>query len=187
MAISPLSAVDRSTLRWLRERERPDAFSLRAGEATVATLEWTQHGNSLATLRSADGEWTLKRGGFLNPHVMLRSATGVVARLTVHLNHHQIDVQGGRSYRLHRAGMLIPAWKVSSPNGTELLHVEPAREGRHLSAGAVLVSPAAGDLPDLLLLVALSWYFIVLAWFEDEALETLAPLGPDAPAAFSDR
>ena len=184
MAISPLAAVDRTTLRWLRTREHPAAFSLLAGEATVAALEWVDRGGSLALLKSSGGEWSLNRGGFLNPHVTVRSGDSRVARLSVHFNYHQIDFSGGRSYRFHRAGVLVPAWTVSSSAGSELVHLEPAREGRHLSAGAVLVSPEAVDLPDLMLLVAVSWYFIVLAWFEDEAVATLAPLeGPDAPAS----
>lgn len=186
MALTPLSSVDRSTLRWLRDRDHPDAFSLLSGEVTAGTLEWQTRGGSLATARSASGEWTLKRAGFLNPHITVRSGETVLARLSVHLNYHQIDVVGGRSYRFHRAGILVPAWKVTSQDGKEVLHVEPARVNRRLSAGAVVVAPEAVDLADLLLLTVLSWYFIVLAWFEDEAIETLAPLeGPDAAESFS--
>lgn len=175
MALSPLASLDRSALRWLRTRDHPDAFSLLSGEATVATLEWQERGESLAVARSASDEWVLKRGGFLNPHVTVRSGTTVVARLSVHLNYHQIDLSGGRSYRFHRAGVLVPAWQVTSWQGKEILHVEPAREGRHLTAGAVVVSPDARDLPDLLLLTVLSWYFIVLIWFEDETVDTVVP------------
>jgi len=183
MATAPFSSVDRSTFRWLRTQEHPTAFSLLSGDTPVALLEWVEKGGSLARLRSSSGEWTLKRGGFLNPHITVRSGESTVARLSVHLNHHQLDISGGLSYRFHRAGVLVPAWQVSTMTGKELLHVEPAREGRHLSAGAVVVAPDAADLPDLLLLIAISWYFIVLAWFEDETVETLAPFeGPDAPA-----
>lgn len=186
MAFTPLSAVDRSTLRWIRARDHPDAFSLLAGETPVATVEWQQRGGSLATAHSSSGDWSLKRGGFLNPHITVRSGEVDLARFSVHLNFHQIDVLGGRSYRFHRVGFLVPAWQVSSRDGKEVLHVEPVREGRHLRAGAVVVAPEATDLPELLLLSVLSWYFIVLAWFEDEAMETLAPFeGPDAPSSFS--
>jgi hypothetical protein len=186
MTLTPISSVDRSTLRWLRDRDHPDAFSLLSGDATAATLEWQTRGASLATARSTSGDWTLKRGGFLNPHITVRAGDVVIARLSVHLNYHQIDVLGGRSYRFHRAGVLVPAWQVSSRDGKEILHVEPAREGRHLSAGAVVVAADAMNLPELLLLVVLSWYFIVLAWFEDEAVDTLAPFeGPDAPESLS--
>jgi hypothetical protein len=170
MNLVPLSTVDRSAMRWLRTREHPDAFSLLSGDATVATVEWAQHGGSLATARTASGAWTLKRGGFLNPHVTVRSGEELRARLSVHLNYHQIDVVGGPAYRFHRAGVLVPAWQVSTAEGSEVLHLEPVREGRHLSAGAVVVDPASGELPDLLLLTVIAWYFIVLAWFEDEAV-----------------
>ena len=186
MTLVALSTVDRSGLRWLRDRTHPDAFSLLSGDSTVATLEWQMRGGSLTTVRTASSEWTLKRGGFLNPHISLRSASGPVARLSVHFNYHQIDIVGGRSYRFHRAGILVPAWQVSSREGKEILHVEPVREGRHLSAGAVVVSPDAAELPELLPLLVLSWYFIVLAWFEDETVEALTPLeGPDPPETFS--
>jgi len=186
MALAPLASVDRSVLRWIRTRDRPVAFSLLSGETTVATLEWAQHGGSLATLRTASGEWTLKRGGFLNPHVTVRAGDTTTARLSVHLNYHQIDVVGGPTYRFHRAGVLVPAWQVTTPGGKELLHMEPAREGRHLRAGAVVIAPDALDLSELPVLIALSWYFIVLAWFEDEAVETLAPFeGPDSAATLS--
>jgi hypothetical protein len=186
MELTPFSSVDRSAFRWLRDREHPAAFSLLSGDRAVATLEWKAKGGSLATVQSVSDLWTLKRGGFLNPHITVRNQERLAARLSVHMNHHQIDVVGGRSYRFHRAGILLPAWEVTTPAGKEILHVEPAREGRHLRAGAVVVAPEATELSDLLLLMVLSWYFIVLAWFEDEAVETLAPLeGPDAPATLS--
>ena len=84
MTLAPLSSVDRSVMRWLRDREHPQAFSLLSGDATLATLEWQTRGESLATLRSASGEWTLKRGGFLNPHITVRSGERVVGRLSTH-------------------------------------------------------------------------------------------------------
>jgi len=186
MPIVPFSQVDRSALRWLRERDHPAAFSLKAGEATAATLEWVPRGGSLATLRGAADEWSLKRGGFLNPHITVRSGPTATARLSVHLNYHQIDLSGGASYRFHRAGVLIPAWQVSTPAGKEVLHVEPVRDGRHLVGGAAVVAADYLDRPELLLLLGISWYFIVLAWFEDEAVDTLAPFeGPDAPESIS--
>jgi hypothetical protein len=186
MVLTPISSVDRSAFRWLRDSDHPTAFTLLSGESTVATLAWHRKEGSLATAKGSQEEWTLKRGGFLNPHISVRSGGADIARLSVHLNYHQVHVAGGRSYRFHRAGILLPAWQVSGPNGKEILHVEPVREGRHLRGGAVVVAPEAMENPDLLLLVVLSWYFIVLAWFEDEAVEALAPLeGPDSPATYS--
>lgn len=181
MALASFGSVDRSTLRWLRTQESPAEFTLSAGDTPVARLRWLQPVGSLARAETATGEWTLKRGGFLNPHITVRKRGGGenLARLTVHLSHHAIELANGVSYPFHRAGMLVPAWKVTTEEGREVLHVEPVREGRKLVAGAVLASSVAVDLPDLLLLAVIGWYFIVLAWFEDEALVPLE--GADEP------
>jgi hypothetical protein len=183
MVFAPIASVDRSALRWLRTAESPAEFKLSSGETTVAQLRWAHHGGSLASAASSAGAWTLKRGGFLNPHITVRRAGGGedLARLSVHLSSHRIEVLGGKTYRFHRAGMLVPAWKVSTMEGQEILHVEPVREGRKLVGGAVLPSPVGGELAELLLLSVISWYFIVLAWFEDEALVPLE--GPEGGTA----
>lgn len=175
MALVPLESVDRTALRWLRTSENPMAFDLASGDARVARLRWARHGASLTTAELATETWTLKRGGFLNPRVTVRVAGSEmnVARLSAHLSSHRIEVRGGHSYALHRAGLLVPAWKVSTDAGVEILHIEPVREGRKLEGGAVLASPAGVASPDLPLLAVVSWYFIVLAWFEDEALVPL--------------
>ena len=110
MVLTPLAAVDRSALRWIREREHPDAFSLMTGDRTVAVLEWAERGASLATLKSAAGEWTMKRGGFLNPHITVRSGEQLQARLSVHFNYHQIDLVGGQTYRFHRPSISQPTF-----------------------------------------------------------------------------
>lgn len=157
------------------------AFRLESGENEVAELRWVRHGASLARAQTADGIWTLKRGGFLNPHVTLRAegATVDLVRVSAHLNAHRIEVSGRGTYRFHRAGLLVPAWKVDTESGQEVLHIEPVREGRKLVGGAILPSTPGAGLPDLLVLTVVSWYFIVLAWFEDEALVPLE--GPEAP------
>jgi hypothetical protein len=175
MALSALSSVDRSALRWQRTNDAPMEFTLSSGDAPVARLRWNQAGGSLASADLATGQWTLKRGGFLNPHITVRRSGGgeTLARLTAHLSHHQIELPGGPSYRFHRAGVLVPAWKVSAGDGSEVLHIEPVRDARRLEGGAVIVAPGATGLAELLLLVVLSWHFIALAWFEDEALVPL--------------
>ncbi len=185
MALTPLSSVDPSTLRWLRGAESPVEFTLLSADSPIALLRWKQKGGSLASAETSERVWTLKRGGFLSPHVTVREegSSEVRARLTVHLSHHEIAIAPGRVYRFRRAGMLIPAWKLTTPDGTEVLHIEPVRDGRKLVGGAVLAAPSALDFPELLLLVVLSWYFIVLAWFEDEALTAIERLeGTGEPA-----
>lgn len=182
MSLVPFASVDRTALRWLRGAGPRPSFTLSSGDASVATLVWAEGEGSLATADSSEGAWTLKRGGFLNPHITVRAVTngrGDLARLTAHFSHHRIDVAGRAGYRFHRAGLLVPAWTISSDDGVEVAHIEPVREGRTLVGGAVVVPADATQRPELLLLIVLGWYFIVLAWFEDEALVPLE--GPDAP------
>ncbi len=153
-----------------------------AGDSLVADLAWEKDAGSLALAESAEGSWALQRGGFLNPHVVVRPKEEgrEIARLSVHLGYHLIHLADGRSYRFHRAGLLVPAWQVTTEDRREILHLEPVRAGRALEGGAVVVDPTAKDLKDLLLLVVLTWHFIVIAWFEDEALVPLE--GRDLPS-----
>jgi hypothetical protein len=180
MELRPFASVDASSLRWLRRGENPLEFELLAGDVPIATMQWKSGTGSLTTATTAQGVWTLKRVGFLNPTVTVRAASGPanVARLSVHWHYHRIELTEGPSYRFHRAGVLLPAWQVTTEDGRETLHIEPVREGRKLVGGAVIAPAHALSLPELPLLVLVSWYFIVLAWFEDEALIPL-----EGPAA----
>jgi hypothetical protein len=184
VAFTPLASVDPSALRWLKVRDRPTAFSLRAGELDLARLEWERPGGSLATAKTAEATWTLKRAGFLQPTILVRDPVDpqAVARLTAHLAHHELTLGSGETFRLRRVSHLVPAWRLTTVRGEEVLHIEPVPQGRALGAGAVVVS--APKTAEVLLLVVLSWYFIVLSWFEDEAIEALAPFeGFDPPLA----
>jgi hypothetical protein len=183
MEFARSGTFDASAMRWLRRAGDQLAFDLLAGDAPVASLEWKRSGGSLATARSATATWTLKRVGFLNPAVTLRSEGGTsdLARVSIHFNYHRIEIAQGPRYRFHRAGVLVPAWQVTTEAGVEVLHVEPVREGRKLVGGAVLVSGTPP--PELIMLATLSWYVIVLAWFEDEALVPIDTVGTSAPLA----
>ena len=185
MALVPLHSVDATSLRWLRGGDDPLVYSLLAGDQPVAHLAWKGRSGSLATAQTAGSTWTLKRVGFLNPHVNVRAEgrPGDVAGLSVHFNYHRIEIAGGRTFRFHRAGVLLPAWKVTDDAGHELLHIEPVRDGRKLIGGAVIAPLEATRVPDLPLLLVMSWHFIVLAWFEDEALVPLEGSDLPAPAA----
>ncbi|HYA57016.1 MAG TPA: hypothetical protein VEH57_00900 [Thermoplasmata archaeon] len=186
MALSPFSSVDRSTLNWLRTSEGPVTFTLSAGDRPVAVLRCPPAGGGQVTVDTSSGPWSLTRTGFLYPRVGLHAAgaSKPMAQLTAHLHRHVLTTEDGASFGFQRAGMLVPAWKLSTSAGDEVAHVEPVATGRRLTAGAVIVPEAQVGLPNLLPLLVLAWYFVTLVWFEDEAVETLAPFeGPDAPVA----
>ncbi len=177
------SAVDRTALRWLRTSESPVGFSLLSGDAPVATLLWAKRGGSLATLTTADGSWTMKRAGFLAPSILVRTGDRPepVGRLNAHLRRHEVRIAGAPAYWIQHISHILPSWKVVGDRGEEVLHIEPVAERGSLRGGAVVVS-SGSDRPEALLLVSMSWYFIVLAWLEDELVEALTPFeGPDAP------
>jgi hypothetical protein len=174
VALVPLASVDPSALEWIRVAESPPSFSLRAGDRELAVLTWSRPEGSLATATTAEGKWTMKRAGFLQPAILVRAegSTGPIARLSAHLARHEIKVGADPPYRLRHTSHLVPSWRLTDATGREVLHIEPVPEKRALEAGAVLVAPAPARAPTLLLVV-LTWYFVVLSWFEDEALEAV--------------
>lgn len=181
MTLVPLASVDPTALRWLRTAEEPTEFTLSAGDDSIAVMRWEKASWSPASADTADTHWTLRRTGFLTTHLTLRTegTAGDTARITVHVgmhrgeNYHRIEFAGGARYRFHRAGVQVPAWQVTTEDGSELVHIEPVRDGRKLEGAAVVVSEEGRPSHDLAALLAFSWYFIVLVWFEDE---TLLPL-----------
>ena len=172
MEYPPFASVDRAALRWLRRSPTASEFHLLSGDTLLGSLSWTKAEGSLALAQIAERELTIKRIGFLHPHVTVRRKGDPkdLARLASHLSHHRIELAGGTRYDLRRAGLLVPAWQLLAEDGTEMLHIEPVREGRRLEGGTVQVAGAARDLTELPLLVLLTWYFIVLSWREDEAI-----------------
>lgn len=188
MPLVPFASVDRSALRWLRTGETVAEYTLLSGDAAVATIRWARRRGAGAVAETADGAWALGRHGFFVPHLTARRTPDAppVARLTNHLGHHRIEIGGGASYRLRRAGLLLPAWSLTTERGEEVAHLEAAGETRRLDGGAVIVAPGTIAPAELLLLLLLSWYLIALLWFEDEAVEALVPLeGPDAATGWS--
>jgi hypothetical protein len=169
--LSAFSDVDTTAMRWIRPAAGENAYELRAGDALLGRLAWRGEAGSLAHVELASGEWTVKRGGFLQPHVTLRDSAGHdIARLAMHLAHGTIEVVGGRHFSFRRAGLLVPSWQITETTGRVLLHFEPVAERSHLQGGLVQVDPTLAKEPVLPWLVVLGWYFIHRAWFEDEAL-----------------
>jgi hypothetical protein len=175
--LAAFSSVDRSALRWLRTAESPPEFRLLSGDTTIATLSWAARGGSRAKGTTKEAIWTFKRSGFLAPSIQVRleGHDAPVARLLAHFRHHEIRIGAGPSFRLGHVSHLLPAWRLTTDAGEEVLHLEPVAERGALQGGAVVVS-SQRDAPETLLLVVLSWYFIVLVWFEDEVVEAFTAL-----------
>ncbi|MGI0132745.1 MAG: hypothetical protein ACREDK_06620 [Thermoplasmata archaeon] len=169
MTIRSFESVDRSTFRWLRREGAPTAFDLLSGDDLVASLTWARTHGTLANGGTASDHFTLKREGFLAPHVLARDPRGgVIARLDLHLRSSLLTV-GTTSFVLRRKGLLILAWQLATLTGAPLLHIETVAEHGALKGGVVAVEPAARDMGSLPLMLLVSWYYLVQAWFEEEA------------------
>jgi hypothetical protein len=181
VALLPLGSVDRSALRWLRTADEPAEFTLSSGDTAVEVVRWAKSGGAIASAETAEGRWNFQRVGFLSTHLSMRTdgSANELGRVTIHVGihkeerYHRIEFAGGAKYRFHRAGVQVPAWQVTTEDGVEVVHIEPVREGRKLLGAAVLVSAEGQSSKDLSALLAFTWYFIVLVWYEDE---TLLPL-----------
>lgn len=173
MELTPFADVDLSTLRWTPLDGAPHAFQLLAGDARIATLTWDQPHGSRATAETTQGMLSLKRVGYLHPHLTVRRkfSDKDLARLVTAWRDHRIELSGGAAFDLKRGSILVPAWTVSdATTGIELIHIEPVRTGRRLEGGIYEVDPPGVALAALPILLVLSWYFVVLAWFEDETV-----------------
>ncbi len=171
MEFLTLTDADRGSLRWIRTGDRPFASELRSGRGLLAAVQWAKGEGSLARADAAGVHWTLKRAGFLDPSVSVRveGTPNPVAVLRGQGLHHTIRTRQG-TYRFGRSGLLVPAWEVGGSNGGWALHLEPVRTGRRLEGAILEVGSSPVESGELTLLAALAWYFIVLAWFEDEAI-----------------
>ena len=125
---------------------------------------------SLANAATAHGSWTLKRQGFIAPHVTVRDAGSDVTKGVFEPSWAGGGefLYGGARYRFSGHGWFHPAWTVSE-NGRQLLHTESGdRETLvHIDSQTLLA-------PDVLsLLLVLAVYVPVLA---DEDAATTAVL-----------
>jgi hypothetical protein len=166
--------VDRSTLRWLRAEQDRHEFQLAAEDDVVATLRWKSTVGSLAVAESAQGRWTLKRTGFLNPAIGLREAdTGKdLGRLLAHGSHGSWIPAEGERLDWRRTSLLIPGWRFQDAKGNVVLEFEPVREKLRLVGALLTIAPKSESRPDLLQLLVVGLYFIALAWLEDQAAAT---------------
>lgn len=173
MDLAPLGSVDLSALRWTRIPGEIHSSVLMADETAIATLEWKKPHGSLAIGQTKEARWSLKRAGFLHAHLTVRreGSEKDVARLVISWRDHRIELSDGSAYDLKRASRLVPAWTISgTTTRTPLVEIEPVREGRRLEGAIYTVAPEGRGLPALPILLILSWYFVVLDWFEDETV-----------------
>ena len=79
-----LTECPTESLEWWRTDTGPLGFELRSGEGTFATLAFLDDACILARVETAEGTWTLKHLGVMNPVVTLREEGGKANLATFH-------------------------------------------------------------------------------------------------------
>lgn len=153
-----------SDLRWIHPEVTERIYELRDGEGTVARLSWESSDGAAASGRSAAGSWTLRRLGFLNPHVVALDSTSgrQVFRFDATMNGGGLaQAEDGHQYRWY-SNLWRAEWGWIDTAGNDLLKfrrsfdVDEKQEG-HLE---VLEAGARSQHVDLLALVG--WYLIIM-------------------------
>lgn len=140
------------------------ASRLVADRETVATLTWAKSWGSLATGESADGEWTLKRSGFLRPRVTVRE-NGAGSNLAVlsigWVGEGALVFSDGETFQLKRSGFWHPEWSIIDSKGERVLLLRPELGWKKKEALVVVedVPPLSRRLS---LLAIVGWYVIIL-------------------------
>ena len=158
-----------TSLKWLRSGVSPPDFELLGGDGVFATLAFLDDEHTLARVRTAEGVWTLKHLGILNPVVTLREAGGTTNLATFHphaLRHGKLQFFDGASFDwewLHEGG---PSGAFLDPGGKPLVRFH-AHTGKDLKSAAELeqcdvdLEPAFSTRLRSAMLAAFGWYLIL--------------------------
>lgn len=164
----PLDACPTHTLEWRRDAG-PDGFSLCSGEETFATLTFRDDARLLARVETAEGTWTLKHLGVLNPVVTLREEGEKVNLATFHAHafrHGQLVFTDGAAFDWTWHHGMGPGGTFTDPGGLPLVRLF-AHMGRDLASrqeivqGDVDLNPAQGSRLRHAVLAAFGWYLIL--------------------------
>ncbi len=168
--MQPMASFVRTPLYWVQPKTFDRWFELRAGDQVVATLGWETSCGSLARGSTAQGSWTFKRVGFLNPRVTVRqsgSEIDVAVFWPRWLGDGTLELASGAVFRWQSTNFWGTDWMFSAGDGTPLLALkEGSKEGKlsdmFKTQSLVEIHPEAYDVPDIGLLVLVGWYLMIL-------------------------
>ena len=159
-----LDAIGADSLRWEQSGKLESRLS--ADGEVAATLKWAKSWGSLATAESSDGEWTLKRAGFLRPRVTLRKIGSDSDFAVLAMNwagEGQIAFSDSEVLQFKRSGFWNPEFSMLDSNGTRLLLLKPDSGWKRKRKAAVEISNVAGSSRNKMALLAIiAWYVVLL-------------------------
>ena len=165
-----ISDFSGQALEWLQPKTLEHYFELQAGPAQLATLAFHSAWGTLATAETADGTWTFKRVGFLNPRVTVRVA-GSPDNLAVYQpkfwGDGTVTFADGVAFRWQPTNFWATEWAFTLAGDATLVRFKSGAEKTRLSdifktQALVEVEPDEWIQPFVPLLVTLGMYLIIL-------------------------
>ena len=167
-----LSSTVGTDLYWMQPAGLDNRwFELRAGGSLVATLGFESLCDSLARAESADGSWTFRRVGILNPRVTVRKA-GEEASLAIYTprwtgREGTLEFPDGRVFGWVQANFWATKFQITDAAGYSWVSFESGAEKSRLSdifktQARVEIDLRGRALSELPLLVLLGWYLVIL-------------------------
>jgi hypothetical protein len=168
---------DGAELIWVKPRRSKSQFELHAGEATVATLEWS--GSTRAVALWGERHYQFSRHGWLRPRILVHAvdssqvgeegeAGTPIATFAQHGG--VLSFPDGQSFLWKKPKWLTNERIWVDGAATELVRFHPARRG----SVAVMTPPETAHQVERPLLILLGQYLIVLAARDAEAAGTAA-------------
>ena len=159
-----MTDVTSSKLVWRQPKPYRMEYELVDGQEQVASLHWQKAFGSLAHAVAAEGQWTLKRAGFIRAHVTVRpvGSSEDVARIDVDSSGAgTLEITDGRRCRWVCANQADAEWAfLDASNEPIVTFADPQLMVK--AKGKVQIAPGAVRSSDITLLVVLGWYLLIL-------------------------
>jgi hypothetical protein len=170
-----ISSVADRTLTWTQPAALKLVFALRAGDEQVGLLAFRSMFGTQATAESGDEAWTFKRTGFFHPRVTVRRPGSDDDLATFHNNTWSgggsLVMHGGPTFRAS-TNFWQTKYEIATPEGDPLIRLHYG--GLFKLHADVEILPAARALPELALIVLLSWYLAVMLYRDASAVAAAA-------------
>jgi hypothetical protein len=159
--LNSLTTGSYSKLEWRQTKGRNS--ELKADDRAIGTMAFRSSFGTFATAKIGDQCWTFKRVGFFQQRVEIRSCNSEAAlgefQNNTWANGGTLAMKGGPKFKA-TSNFWNSKWQVDDEKGRQLLRFEYG--GVFKKKAHVKISAEARALDELPLLVALSWYLVVM-------------------------
>jgi len=163
--LNTLTTGSYSTLEWRQPKTMVRDSELAADDRVIGALTFRSRWGTLATAAIGSACWTFKRVGFLRPRVQVREcgSDDPIAEFgnATWAGGGTLTLRGGRGFRM-TTNWWNTKWEVQDLDGRVLLRFDYG--GAFRLRAHVKISHEARAQPELPLLVALSWYLVIMLW-----------------------